>query len=165
MRVQIVLGIVAAALLPGAAPAGDVIKKKDVPGRIKLLKIAGDPKVRATAADELGRLGELRAGDVADAQEPLRNALKDRTNEVRSAVATALGRIAAEPKDNVPALMEALNDKYDAVKIAAAVALGRFGIEAQPAVPALRELTQGTKNKKLIQAARQAIKLITGKKK
>jgi HEAT repeat protein len=166
MRVQIVLGAVAAVLLPGAVPAGEVIKKQDVPGRIKLLEVSGDPKVRAKAAADLGRRGELRASDVADAQKPLRNALlKDRTAEVRSAAAVALGRIAAEPKENVPALMEALKDKSDVVKMAAARALGQFGAEARPAVEALRELAQGGKNKKLMQSARQAIKMINAAKK
>jgi HEAT repeat protein len=166
MRVQIVLGVAAAVLLLGTARAGEVIKKQDVPGRIKLLKVSGDPKVRAKAAEELGRRGEVRAPDVADAQEPLRYALaKDRTAEVRSAAAVALGRIAAEPKENVPALMEALKDKADAVKMAAAGALGQFGVEARPAVEALRELAQNNKNKKLAKSARQALNMINAKKK
>jgi HEAT repeat protein len=167
MRVQIVLGIAATALLAGLAPAGEVIKKEEVPGRIKLLKSrSADPKARAQAADELGRRGELRAPDVADAQEPLRIALqKDSPEVLRRAAAIALGRIASEPKENVPALMEALNDKSDLVKMAVAGALGQFGVEAQPAVPALSELAKNMKNKKLAQAARQALKMIRSAKK
>jgi HEAT repeat protein len=168
MRAQLLLGSAVAVVLLGSARAGEVIKKQDVPGRIRLLKLAGDPKVRAKAAEELGRRGEVKAPDVIEAHEPLRNALaKDRTAEVRTAAAVALGRIAAEPKENVPALMEALKDKSDAVKMAAARALGQFGVEARPAVEALRELakvTQKGKNKKLAQVAMQAVKMINVKK-
>jgi HEAT repeat protein len=166
MRVLIVLCITAAALLLGSVRAGEVIKKQDVPNRIKLLKNSPDPKARAQAAEELGRRGELRAGDVADAQEPLRLALeKDSLAEVRRQAAVALGRIAAEAELNVPALMEALKDKSDAVKMAAAGALGQFGFEARPAVASLREMAQDNKNKKLVQSARQALKMINGAKK
>jgi HEAT repeat protein len=166
MRVQMLLGVAAAALLVSSAHAGEIIKKDEVPGRIKMLKLSADPAVRAKAAEELGRRGELRAPDVADAQEPLRNALaKDKTAEVRRAAATALGRIATEPKENVPALMEALKDKNDTVKMAAALALGQFGVEARPAVESLRELTKDPKNKKLVKAARQALKMINAPKK
>jgi hypothetical protein len=168
MRVQLLIGTASAVLLLGSARAGEVIKKEDVPGRIKLLKLSGDPKVRAKAAEELGRRGELRAPDVAEAHEPLREALtKDRTAEVRSAAATALGRIAAQPKENVPALMEALKDKSDVVKMTAARALGQFGSEARPAMEALidlRQAAQNSKNKKLAIAAQQAIKMIKSAK-
>src|SRR5262249_51938736 len=120
-------------------------------------------KVRAQAAEDLGRRGGVRASDVADAIDPLITALgKDKDADVRRACAAALGEIGSDAEKVVDALTEALKDKTATVKQAAIVALGQFGGDAKSAVPALRDLAKMKDDKKISQAANAALKQITG---
>ncbi|MCI0459271.1 MAG: HEAT repeat domain-containing protein [Gemmataceae bacterium] len=141
-------------------------RRIDVPKQIGLLKNSKSARERATAADELGRHGAIRASDVKDAIEPLTTAVKtDSDADVRRAAAKALGDIAPDPMTIVPVLTEALKDKASPVKMAAATALGQFGADASSALGALRELAKDKTDKKVSNAAAFAIKSITGKKK
>jgi HEAT repeat protein len=153
------------ALLAGPAAAQDV-KKEDVPKLIKDLK-HGSAKVRIAAADDLGRLGALRAEYAKPAVPSLLELVKkDSDAKVRAAAARALGRMMADPKEAVPVLTEALKDKAMAVRVAAATALGQFGPDAKEALPALQQVVQeARKNKQqmLLQAAGTAIKSIRSK--
>jgi HEAT repeat protein len=155
-----VVGVIGLGTLEADGP-----KKIDVVKQISLLKSAKSARDRASAADELGRHGAIRARDVKDAIEPLLEALKsDKDADVRRAAARALGNISPDPKVVVPALTEALKDRSVAVKMAAATALGQYGQDARSALPPLRELAAMKNDKKLSQAARVAIKSIAGKK-
>jgi HEAT repeat protein len=141
----------------------DVIKKQDVPKYIEILKSSPNAKARASAAEDLGHRGAIRASDVEDAIDPLINGLmKDKEADVRKACAQALGDIATEPEKCVAALTEALKDSSAAVKIAAIQALGQFGGKAQSAVSPLRDIAKNKDDKKLSQAANLAVKSITG---
>jgi HEAT repeat protein len=144
----------------------DVPKTFDAPKQIGLLKNAKAAKDRAAAAEEIGRYGAMRASAVRDAIEPLLDALKnDSDGDVRRAAARALGNIAPDAATTVPALMEALKDKVVSVKLAAIGALGQYGPDGRPAVAALRELAAMKNDKKISQAAKGALKSISGKQK
>jgi HEAT repeat protein len=165
MRNLIVMATLAGALGLGTIEA-DVPKRIDVARQIELLKSGKTAGARAEAAAELGRHGAVRARDVKDALDPLREALKNDTSpDVRRAAAKALGDINPDAAATVPALTEALKDKSPVVKMAAARALGQYGAEARSAVPALQALAKEKSDKKVMQAARLALKSIRGKKK
>jgi HEAT repeat protein len=139
-------------------------KKEDVPKNLNLLKTSKSPSDRAHAAEQLGLRGQLRASDVKEAIEPLLDAVKsDDSAQVRKAAATAIGRITPDAEKAVPVLTEALKDKSTEVRMAAATALGAFRAEARSALSALRELASEKTNKKLSNAARQAIKAISAR--
>jgi HEAT repeat protein len=100
-----------------------------------------DPKVRMRAADELGRVAEVRLNDAKAALPALKAAQRDPDAGVRKAVLEAIGAIDAEPKTYVPILIDALKkDKDAAVRLSAVTALGQIGTAAKPAIPALLEV-------------------------
>ena len=141
-------------------------KKEEIPKYLGQLKNSTSARERAEAAAAIGRRGALSVNDVKEALEPLADLVKsDSDAQVRSAAAKALGDIGSQPTLAVPALTEALKDKAMGVKMAAINALGQFGPEARPALPQLRAIAQEKKDKKLSQAANQAVKAISGKKK
>ncbi|HYT91622.1 MAG TPA: HEAT repeat domain-containing protein, partial [Gemmataceae bacterium] len=143
----------------------DVPKTIDVPKQIGVLKNSKSARERATAAEEIGRYGAIKASAVRDAIEPLENAAKnDPDADVRRAAIKALGDIAPDATKTVPLLMEALKDKSATVKLAAVGALGQYGPEARSALAALRELAANKTDKKFSMAAKAAIKSISGKK-
>lgn len=98
------------------------LENDPVPALIKLLSDA-DAKVRARAADELGKRGAA----AAPARAPLTAALKDKDRRVRSSAALALGNLGAEADPAVPALVAALKRGPEEVRWSAALALGRIG--------------------------------------
>jgi len=139
-------------------------KKSDVPGLIKELK-SKDPKVRISAAEELGHIGAVRASDAKEAVPILLDILKkDKDANVRTAVVTALGKMDPDREQAVPSFTEALKDKSPAVRIAVAGALATLGEDAKDAIPALKE-AQNDKDRNVSRAARVALRSITTKKK
>jgi len=147
-----------------ATSQAQIPKKSDVPRLIRELRQAASSQVRASAAEGLGALGEVKTAYVKDAIKPLVDALKeDRHTDVRAAAATALGKIRPDPKIAVPALTDALKDKSPGVKIAAAAALPALGAEAMAALPVLKEMAN-EKNKKVSQAAKDAMRLVESAK-
>jgi HEAT repeat protein len=146
-----------------------VPKKEEIPKLIVVLKTSQAAKARASAAEDIGARGAIRASDVKDAIEPLVAGLKgDKDSDVRRACAKALGSTGSNADICVPALMEALKDSALAVKLAAIQALGQFGNEASSALPTLRDLAKmkDTKDdKKISQSAAAAAKAIVGNEK
>ncbi|MCI0380393.1 MAG: HEAT repeat domain-containing protein [Gemmataceae bacterium] len=167
MKVASAAGITLLSLLTVAwGGGGTAPKKEDVPKYLEMLKKSASAKDRALAAEMLGKRGAIKRSDVAEAVEPLKKALeKDTDAGVRAKAAEALGYISPEAKDTVPLLTKALEDKNFSVKLAVMSALSQFGAEAKSALPALREIAKEKTDKKLSQAANQAIKIITGKQK
>jgi HEAT repeat protein len=162
MRTFIVFGTIVGVIFLADASA-DTPKKEDAPKLIAALKTSANAKVRAQAAEDLGKLGGIRASYAADAIDPLINALaKDKEADVRKAAATALGEIGSEAEKVVAALTEALKDSNQAVKVAAAGALGQYGENAKSALPSLRDLAKAKDDKKVSQAAAIAVRQITG---
>jgi HEAT repeat protein len=141
-------------------------KKADIPKAIALLR-SGSAREKAEAADALGERGNVRAKDVQDAIEPLKEALlKEEDSRVRAAAARALGKIAPTPTETVPLLLQALQqDKADEVKAAAIIAISQMPSAAGPAIPEIQKYARDKdkKRKQLTQAARQALKIIRGK--
>ncbi len=145
---------------PALCGASD-LKKEDVPRLIKSLK-STDAKVRISAAEDLGKIGAIKASDAKDALPALIDVLKkDADPNVRKAAATAMGRIDPDPKEAVPALVKALKDRAAVVRIAAAGALGQMGEAAQDAVPDLQQ-AQKDKDRGVMRAAGMALKSIRG---
>jgi len=153
----IVLGLAAG---QARLDAGDfLIKKEDVPKAIARLK-SGSPAEKAKAAKDLGDRGAVKFNDVVEAIEPLKVLLaNDANGKVRAAAAEALGKIAPEPPDTVLLLLKSLKeDKDEEVKIADMFAIARMGPDAKVAMNELQKYAKDKDNKKLSNAAKQALK-------
>lgn len=122
-------------------------------------------KVRAAAAEEVGKIAAVKKSYGQPAVEPLLKLLKDKVDTVRIAAADALGKV-DEPKQTVKPLMELVkDDPSERVKIAAANGLGLMGESARDAVRVLRETAeQARKDMKmqLAQACQRAVQNING---
>jgi HEAT repeat protein len=159
-------------LLVGSAivlAGGRVPPRQDMPKYIKMLKTSASAKERATAAEMIGRRGQVQAGDVKDAVQPLLKTLKDDPSaDVRRASAVALGNIATQPKKVIPALVDALKDPSLPVGLAAVGAVSQYGSEARSAIPALRSFAKEKvkdkkKDRNIMQTVTMAIKQINAK--
>jgi len=139
-------------------------KEEEVARYIKDLK-SKDAGARKTAAEEIGKIAQIKVSAGKPALEPLKAVLKDGNSTVREAAALALGRL-DEPKEVVPALTKLLkDDKESSVKIACARGLGQMGAAAKDALPTLRTVRQEAQNagraqQRLAQASREAIDAI-----
>jgi HEAT repeat protein len=129
-----------------------------------------DAATRRTAAEEIGKIGQVKASAAKEAVGPLLDALKDRNAGVREAAALAVGRV-DEPAEAVPALVKLLNDEKEiGIKVAAARGLGQMGSAAKDAMPTLREVWSaardaGKPQQRLAQATRDAMDQIQGGRK
>lgn len=149
-------------LLTDTLPA-DEVTRADIPRLLKELK-SSLPRSRASAADDLGHLGAIRASDVKEAIPILIDMLKKDTDAgVRKAAATALGKVDPDPKEAVPALTDALEDPSVPVRLAAIEALGILGPGAKSAAPSLRKIQKEKDKKQLSKAAGMALKRINAK--
>lgn len=131
------------------------------------LKSSKDPKKRAEALEELGKLGQIMKSLVDSALPDIVKSLEDKNADVRKAGALAYGRVDPDPKEAVPALVKVLkDDKEESVKIAAAQGLAAMGERAKEAVSSLREVQKSEdKKSKLGKAAGDALRSINQKKK
>ncbi len=158
-------------LLGGAIvlAGGRVPPRQDMPKYIKMLKTSASAKDRATAAEMIGRRGQVLAADVKDAVQPLLKTLKDDPSaDVRRASAVALGNIATQPKTVIPALVDALKDTSLPVGLAAVGAVSQYGSEARSAIPALRtfakeKVKDKKKDRNIMMTVNLAIKQINAK--
>jgi HEAT repeat protein len=154
------------AVVPGAGAAS---KEEEVGKYIKDLK-SGIAKTRAAAAEDIGKIGQVKASYAKPALQPLLAVLADKDAAVREAAATALARL-DEPKEVVPALTKLLKeDKDQRVRVAAASGLGLMAAAAKDALPTLREVGKEAREKgrtaqPLAQACGRAIQQITGRMK
>ena len=167
-RTRLLITAATVALAVGLAnldAGGNLISVEDVPKAINKLK-TGTAAEKAAAAKALGNRGAIRASDVKEAIEPLKNLLaNDSDAKARAAAAEALGKIAPEPKQTVPVLAKSLKeDKDEDVKFAVLIALGRMGPEARVALPEIRKYAQDKDNKKLSRTARDVMKNLNPKK-
>lgn len=144
-------------------------KEEEVARYIKDLTSA-TTKTRATAAEEIGKIGQIKASYATPALQPLLDVLKDKEASVRQAAATALARL-DEPKEVVPALAKVLKEDKDMrVRAAAASGLGLMGAASKEALPILREVGKeardtGKAAQPLAQTCNQVIQQIMGRTK
>ncbi len=120
--------------LAGQAPA----QSKKAAELIKDLD-SKDPRVRISAANDLGDLADVRLADAKFAQPKLKEMQKDPDPNVRRAVLMALGKI---EMDKYPTLLvDALKtDKSSEVQLAAVQALQQLGPMAKDSAPVMEEL-------------------------
>ncbi len=151
--------------------AGDELaaadKAKEAKKYAEDLKTSKDAKVRATALEELGKIGQIRKSLVAPAEEDMFKALEDKSATVRAAAAKAVGMIDPDPEKAVPALLKLMKeDKEESVRVAAVQGLGSMGTSAKDAVKDLRKVVEENKEKKnkMFNAARTALRAIVPKK-
>lgn len=156
-----VFGLIAAESLVAASKAEDAKKYAEQ------LKNSKDPKKKAEALEELGKLGQIMKSLVEPAVPDIAKSLEDKSADVRKAGALAYGRVDPNPKEAVPALVKLLKeDKDEGVKIAAANGLAAMGDKAKEAVSSLREVQKSEdKKSKLAKAAGDAMRSINGAKK
>jgi HEAT repeat protein len=127
-----------------AAWAGS--KEEQVAKYVKDLK-SKDAGVRVTAAEEIGKIGQVQVLVAKPAVQPLLEATSDKDAKVRAAAADALGRL-DEAKEVVPVMVKLLKDDANAkVREAAAKSLGLMGEESKEALPTLREVVQKEREK------------------
>lgn len=118
-------------------------KKEQLDKLIATLKSDKDAKKRLEAAQELQRIGQVRAKDGRPATEVLVEAFqKDADGNVRVAAGNALRAIEPDSKLVLPAVLEILkNDKEGGGVLAVAALLAAdFGKEAKEAAPLLAEI-------------------------
>src|SRR4051812_26970194 len=89
-------------LLIVSAFAAAATKEEEVARYVKDLK-SKDASVRKTAAEEIGKIAQVKASAAKAALQPLVDVLRDSSSSVREAAALAVGRL-DEPADAVPAL-------------------------------------------------------------
>jgi HEAT repeat protein len=161
--------LVLVGLLATATFAPAATKEEQVAKYIKDLK-SKDAATRRIAAEEIGKIGQVKASAAKPAVQPLLDVLKDKDDLVREAAATALSRL-DEPTEVVPALVKLLkDDRKIRVRVAAANGLGLMGEAAREALPTLREVRQesqaaGRDSQPITQATGQAIQEIAGRAK
>ncbi len=155
------LALIASDSLIAASKAQEAKKYTDQ------LKTSKDPKKRAEAIEELGKLGQIMKSLAEPALPDIKKALEDKDTGVRKAAATAYGKLDPDPKEAVPVLVKMLKeDKDEGVKIAAVQGLAAMGDKAREAMPTLRQVQKdGDKKSKLSKAAQQALRSINPKKK
>jgi HEAT repeat protein len=110
---------------------------------VTALQTDPEPEIRAAAAQTLAAMYEkIEKGKFAQAREAISLALRsDRSAQVRTAAATALGLIdPEEARSSVLLLKNALEDPSPEVVLAAADTLRRLGKEASDALPNLVKL-------------------------
>lgn len=161
-------GLTLGLMLLAAAP--DLIagpSPKDVDKYTTQLKTSKDPKVKATALAELGKLGQIQKSLVEPAFSSMKAALDDKDPIVRGAAAKAVGMVDPDPKEVLPTLIKlAKEDKDESVRLAAIAGLGSMGENAKEAVKDLRDImSKEDKKSKLNKAAGDALKSINPKKK
>jgi HEAT repeat protein len=144
-------------------------KEDEVARYVKDLK-SKDAATRKLAAEEIGKIAQVKSSAAKPALQPLLDALKDSNGGVREAAALAVGRL-DEPAEAVPALTKLIKDEKEmSVRVAAARGLGQMGPSAKEAVPTLREVWSaareaGRPQQRLAQATRDAIDSIQGGRK
>ena len=154
-------GVLYLATIPDARAASDLADSRRYTEDLKKSK---DPKVRAQALIELGKLAVINKSLVSDALPDIYKCVEDKDTSIRAAAATCLGQC-DEPSDkSVPILLKLLkDDKEDSVKIGAAKGLAAMGSSAKEALPTLRELAADKKSA-VGKVAVTAVKAISGKK-
>jgi len=148
-------------------------KKKEVDAAVKTMTTDKDPKKRAEAAQELQKIGEVRASDARPATEWLVKVLKEDTDSnVRVAAGNALRVVEPDPALVLPTVLALLKDdkQPNGVLAVSALLAADFGAKAKEAAPSLvdiikREQAKDEKQRdgNLINAANTALQSVNKK--
>lgn len=158
----------AAGLFALAASPGVVAGPKDVEAKkyTEQLQTSKDPKIRATAIEEIGKLAQINTKLGEAAVGDIKKALKDKDVGVRKAAALAYGQCDPDETDAVSSLIDVLkNDKDENVKLNAALGLVAMGSKAKVAIPVIQEARKAASNEKIQKKFKGAEKAIGGMKK
>lgn len=141
------LGLVLLAGYDDLMAAGKADEAKKLTETLKKTK---DAKEKASAIEELGKLGQTQYKWAEDAIPLIFDALKDKDAKVRAAAAVAVGRIGPDDNDKAVTALTTLlkEDKEEAVQTAAATGLGALGNKAKDATGALRDARKGASDPK-----------------
>ena len=136
-RLLAALSVLVSATLAAAGPG-----QKEADRAVADLRTSKDPKVRAAALKEIGRLGQVRKALVEAALGDVEKCLTDKEAEVRAEAARCYGMTDPDPKPAVPALLKMAQDEKEELKVrvAAVEGLGAIGTGAKDALPELRKL-------------------------
>jgi len=153
-------------LLAGANGLDAAGKADDAKKFTADLKTGKTTKVKVTALDELGRLGQIQYKYAEDAIPYMFQYLKDKDAGLRAAAARAIGLVGPDDEKTVAELVSVLKaEKDDGVKYALVVALGQLGSRAKSAVGDLRTVMKDAQPKsKLAKQVATSIKNINGVK-
>lgn len=125
-----------------SSPSAMAGKEEEAQQYAKDLK-SDDPKVRAQALAELGRLGQLMKGLISPAIPDMMAALDDKDPAVRAAAARAVGKIDPDADEVLPIYRKMLNKKEpNEVRMGAIQGLGSLGPKARPTVKDLRAIIE-----------------------
>jgi len=126
---------------------------------------SSDAKDRAKAAEEIGKMAEIKVSLGKPAVPKLIALLEDKDTSVRAAASGAVCR--CDDKDAVAPIIKMLKDeKEDRVKVQAIQGLGIMGGAAKDALPTIREIGQKAredKNNRLAMTCRNAAEEIMGR--
>ena len=130
------------------------------------LKSGKTTKVKVTALDELGRLGQIQYKYAEAAIPSMFEYLKDKDAALRAAAARAIGLVGPDDEKTVGELVAVLKgEKEESVKYALVVALGQLGARAKDSVGELRKVQKAAEAKsKLAKQVGVSIKSINGVK-
>jgi HEAT repeat protein len=141
-------------------------KEEDAARYTKTLKSSASAREKIEAAEEIGKLGAIKKSYATEAVPYLIKELESRDAKLRAACAVALGKVDPEPADKaVEALEKILKNSKEEVPVKAAALQGlmHMGPTARSAVPTIREFAKKDADKRLLQAARAALKSIAAK--
>jgi HEAT repeat protein len=142
-------------------------KAEDAAKYTETLKKGKDAKAKATAAEEIGKLAQIKADYGRDAVPLLVEALKDKDATLREKAALALGRCDPETEVAMKPLLKLVTSEKEDVKVrtAAAEALGLMGQNAKDAVKEMREVAGKTDDRRFRKTIQVAINAISGRTK
>ncbi len=158
------LAAIAFAVAAGAAEAG---KKEEAAKHLAELKSkTATPAQKATALEELGKIGQVQKPLVAEATPVMIELLDSKDATIRAAAAKAVGQVDPDPKEVLPKLTKLMNDdKVEAVRLGAIAGIAAMGDGAKPALPDLRKLAkEGDGKSKVSRAAMTAVRGLMPKK-
>jgi HEAT repeat protein len=126
---------------------------------------ASEPRDRAKAAEEIGKLAEIKVSLGKPAVPKLITLLEDKDTNVRAAAAGAVCR--CDDKSAVDPIVKMLKDEKETkVILQAVMGLGIMGESAREALPTIREIAQKNreeKDKRVLIACRNAMEEISGR--
>jgi hypothetical protein len=122
----------------------------------------GDDHVRFHAVYTLGDVGPSARWAVRTLLQTLQRSVKENDGDMRAAVLRALGKIAPDNAELLPALIEAAKSPDFMVRLASVETFGEIGTRASPALESLENLAANDRYEEIRKPALAAIQKISG---